>query len=179
LKVKVLSEHGYEESALGFSLSYNSTVERAKELFSKFAWGKSGETKFLESMYIWVDVDAPRFWWSEADTYRISTKQSASTMHTLAKNFVKSEDFEYPIMPRTLIDVNHLIDDFTKKRITIAELKNGLPDGFLQRRIWVINYRTLQNIYAQRHNHRLPQWHTFLDTVLSQIQHPEFIKPPE
>lgn len=176
MQVKVLKECGYEESALGFSLSYNSTVERAKEIFPKFAWGKSGETKFLESIYLWIDIDASLYWWIEADTYRISTKQSESTMHTLNKRKLNKNDFENGISFIELMIINYYIGRYNKKKIEIDELKKHLPTGFLQRRIWVINYRTLQLIYEQRHNHKLPQWRYFCDEILSQIEHPEFIK---
>lgn len=58
MNVLKLNECGYEESALGFSLSYNSTIDRAKELFPTYAFKGNGESKFLESIYIWVDVNA-------------------------------------------------------------------------------------------------------------------------
>lgn len=187
MKIQVLSEHGYEESALGFSLSYNSTTERAKAILPKFAFGKPGENKFLESIYVWLDVTAPRFWWQEADTYRLSTKQSASTMHTLMKEKLDNYDFEYPIEENYLEYLNnHIIIYKNAKNIPgenlndyLLGIKNQLPEGFLQRRIWVMNYKVLQNIYNQRKDHRLPQWHIFLDSILSQIEHPEFIVPPK
>ena len=56
LTTTVLNETGYEESAFGFSLSYNSTKDRAKELFPKFAFKQDGENKFLESIYIWFYI---------------------------------------------------------------------------------------------------------------------------
>lgn len=182
MEVKVLEEHGYESAALGFSLSYNTSIERAKELLPKYAWGKSGETKFLESIYVWIDVNAPRFWWQEADTYRLSTKQSESTMHTLSKGYLDNNDFEYRITDRCLEDINNHIalkdsiywEEY--KNDYLVFLKNMLPEGFLQRRIWVMNYRTLQNIYGQRYDHKLPQWHLFCDSILSQVEHPEFLK---
>lgn len=183
MKVKILSEHGYQEAALGFSLSYNSTIDRAKSLFPVFAFKQGGENKFLESIYLWLEVTAPRYWWQEADTYRISTKQSESTMHTLSKGYLVKEDFENDdILDDTLDYINNHIS--LKNNVYWSEhkvewliaLKNMLPEGFLQKRIWVINYKTLQNIYSQRYNHRLPQWKYFCDETLNQIEHPEFIR---
>jgi len=43
MKTIVLKESGYEEAALGFSLSYNSTIERAKQLLPSFAFKQGGE----------------------------------------------------------------------------------------------------------------------------------------
>jgi hypothetical protein len=176
LEVKILKECGYEESALGFSLSYNTSVERAKELLPKYAFGKSGETKFLESIYVWLDVNAPRFWWQEADTYRHSTKQSESTIHTLSRTELSNDNFEYALGENSLELLNIVRKEVLGKTEKIEILKNYLPEGFLQRRIWVMNYRTLQNVYNQRHDHKLPQWHLFCESILSQVEHPEFLK---
>jgi hypothetical protein len=175
MKITKLSEYGYNEAALGFSLSYNSTIDKAKELLPKFAFGLPGENKFLESIYLWLDVTAPRFWWQEADTYRLSTKQSASTMHTLTKRKLTKEDFESYIPEEYLDDINIIAKNINNGIYTLEYLKNLLPEGFLQRRIWTMNYKCLQNIYNQRHNHRLPQWRYFCEEILKQIDHPEFI----
>jgi hypothetical protein len=181
LEIKLLREEGYEEAVLGFSLSYNSTIERTKEILSKYAFGKPGENKFLESIYIWLDVNAPRFWWQEADTYRLSTKNSESSMHTICKKELEQTDFEDEIFFETLYDLNELItlykneQDKIIKKNYFMRIKNNLPEGFLQRRLWCMNYKCLQNIYIQRKDHRLPQWHYFLNEVLKQIEHPEFI----
>ena len=176
MKVNILKECGYEESALGFSLSYNTSIERAKEILPKYAFKNNGENKFLRSMQVWLDITAPRFILTELDTYKIATvRLSSSTMHTLSKNYVAQSDFEYPIRDGTMKDVNDSIKDFNDKKITIAELKNALPEGFLQRIIFNCNYANFQNMYNQRRSHRLPQWRTFLDTIVRSLDHPEFI----
>lgn len=182
MKVTKIKETGYDEAVLGFSLSYNTSIERVKQILPKYAFGIPGEGKFLEQMLLYVDVIAPRFWWSEADTYRVGTcKQSESTMHTIAKKFLTQDNFEYPIFDVTLVKLNELITQY--KTETDREVKAGLfigikdnlPEGFLQRRVWMFSYKTLQNIYYQRYNHRLPQWKYFCDSLLMQIEHPEFI----
>lgn len=178
MEVIKLSEHGYDEAVLGFSLSYNSTIERTKQILPKYSFGIPGESKFLESIQIWLDVIGSRTWWVEADTYRVgSTKQSESTMHTLSKKPLTQENFEYYVNDEYLKYLNIILESVKNKDgvYTLVDLKNGLPEGFLQRRIWNINYKTLQNIYNQRKNHRLPQWHKFLDELIPQLEHPEFI----
>ena len=49
---------------------------------------KSGgeHRKFLRMIHVSVDVDMPRYWHSEADTYHFNTKNSESTMHKLLNN---------------------------------------------------------------------------------------------
>ena len=172
LKTIVLKEAGHDEAALGFSLSYNSTVERAKALFPSFAFKQGGENKFLESIVIWLDVTAPRFWWQEIDTYRTGmSKQSESTMHTLKKQKLTQDSFEYNI-PDLMLE---MLEDATTSEASIESIKNILPEGFLQRRIICTNYKTIQYIYNQRKNHRLPQWHDFFGDLFTQLEHKEFI----
>jgi hypothetical protein len=149
----------------------------------KYTFAKPGENKFLESIYIWLDVDAPRFWWQEFDTYRIGiSKQSASTMHTICKKELMQDSFEDPIFDESLYQLNLAIyywkneTNIEKKKELFSIIKNNLPEGFLQRRIVCMNYKCLQNIYIQRKDHRLPQWRFFLSNVLRHIEHPEFIE---
>ncbi len=182
MKTKIISEHGYEEAMLGLSLSYNTSVERAKEVAIRLAFKQGGHNKYLESIYLWLDVTAPRFWWQEADTYRLSTKQSESTMHTILKKELTLDDFEHPIIEETIADLNKLIEIYKNLETDIAKnvafytIKNNLPEGFLQRRIWVMNYKTLQNIIMQRKSHKLPQWQCFIKEILEQVEHPEFLE---
>ena len=79
MKVEILKEAGYDEALLGLSLSYGTTIERAEEVAKKIASKNGGHNKFLESIIMWIDVTAPRYWWSQMDTYRMMTKQSQST----------------------------------------------------------------------------------------------------
>lgn len=177
MDIKVIKETGYEEAALGFSLSYNSSIERAKKILPKYAFGIPGENKFLESIIIWIDITAPRFWWQEFDTYRVGvTKQSESTMHTLCKKPLDNSNFEYPLPEESLKRLNDLRILAVGKEMPLDKFKNELPEGFLQRRIVCLNYKSLQNIIGQRLTHRLPQWKYFCNEVLSQLQHREFVE---
>lgn len=171
MQISILKECGYEEAMLGLSLSYNTSVKRAKEVAETLAHKDGGHNKFLESIYVWLLISAPRFWWQEADTYRLSTKQSESTMHTLSKRALTQEDFEYEIDWRYLAALNEI-----RCKGDLVQLKNVLPEGFLQRRLWVINYKTIRNIITQRESHKLPQWKHFCRAVMSMVNHPELIK---
>jgi len=180
--VKKISEYGLEESALGFSLSYNSNPERAKQIFKKYAFGIPGESKFLESIITYWDVTAPRYWHQEMDTYRIGvSKQSASTIHTITKRFLTQNDFEKPIYSETLNYLNYLIVNYQScsskelKYELFEDIKNNLPEGFLQRRVIMMSYKTIQAIILQRRNHRLKQWQYFIDTVVSSVDHKEYL----
>ena len=47
--------------------------------------------------------------------------------------------------------------------VTLYE--DALPEGYLQTRVDMFSYQTLRRIVAQRHNHRLPEWHQFIDWI--------------
>lgn len=175
MKVLILSEHGYHESIIGLSLSKNAAFERAEKVAQLLKNKDHGHNKFLESMYVWLDVTAPRFWWQEADTYRLSTKQSASTMHTFNKRPCIQEDFCYDVPDYYLQELNCGIEDYNSGRLDIAPMKAMITENFLQRRIWVVNYQVLRNILLVRTNHRLPQWKYFCQYIRENIYYPELL----
>jgi len=171
MKIIVLKEEGYNEALLGLSLSYFITKEKAEQIALKLYNKSGGHNKFLESIQVWLDVTAPRYWWQEADTYRVGTsKQSASTMHTLMKRPLIGSDFEGDVPDAILEYLNTLIHD---KRFDMV--KNLLPEGFLQRRIWNLNYAGIRNIIQQRKNHRLFEWSLFCQFLHQNLQYKCFI----
>lgn len=49
--------------------------------------GTNDHCKFRRMLSIYVDVDAPLYWWKEADTYKVGTvANSCSTMHTIMRD---------------------------------------------------------------------------------------------
>ena len=172
MNVKILNECGYNEALTGLSLSYNvEDTSALAQIANKLAGKDGGHNKFLESMVVWIDIDAPRYWWSQFDTYRTGTsKQSESTMHTILKRNLTQDDFESSIDGAYLDMLNQLI---IEKQFD--DIKNLLPEGFLQRRIVCTNYKVLRSIHKQRFTHKLPQWQKFCNTVLENVEFPEFI----
>jgi hypothetical protein len=180
MKAVVRLEAGYQPALFGMSLShsldseYGEVTENQESRASKLAHQQGGHNKFLESIMLWVDVTAPRYWWQQADTYRISSKQSESTMHTITKKPLAQEHFEHPV-PDLIIDLlNGLIQEKNWE-----EAKHLLPESFLQRRMWLMSYKTLQNIIYQRGAHKLPEWKAFISQVIEQVEHPEYLRKPE
>lgn len=184
MKATVLRECGYEEALRGMAYSYKDSAidpaawwegqyEKAQKRAKILSHRSGGHNKFLETIQLWIDVQGTRAWWSEMDTYRVGiTKQSESTMHTLSRRPPVAEDFEEGTHPRIIQTFTELWPEI---KDDINALKKALPEGFLQRRIINLNYKQLQNIYYQRHDHRLLAWREMLSQVLSQIEHPEFI----
>jgi len=172
MKVQVLKESGYDEALLGLSLSFNKPVHEMPKVAEELYCKDGGHNKFLESIVVWLDITAPRYWWQQGDTYRIGmTKQSGSTMHTMMARKLQQSDFAQPMASGTLKRLNDLIEqgDF-------YQLKNELPEGFLQRRICCTNYQTIRRIVRQRKSHRLLEWRVFINAMFSQLERQEFIK---
>ncbi len=172
MNITILSEAGYEESLVGLSLSYNQTSERMESISRKLYNKEGGHNKFLETIIVWLDITAARYWWQQFDTYRIGiTKQSESTMHTILKKPLAQECFEGGIHPPTLERLNLLLEqkDFN-------QLKRELPESFMQRRILCTNYQTLRRMISQRRHHKLEEWHKFCGVIKDKISHPEYFE---
>lgn len=188
MKVIVLEEAGHELALRGMAYSYKDRSVDPEEWWpgqkvkayrraAILAHRDGGHNKYLESIQVWLDVEASRAWWSEADTYRVgTTKQSESTMHTLAKRPPAMSDFEEGTDPEI---VSVFLRVWSEAKGDITKLKMNLPEGFLQRRLINTNYKALRNILWQREGHRLKQWDTFRDEVLRQIKHPEWLINPD
>jgi len=163
--VQVRKEAGYEESLLGLSLSFYDHAEsldtwwneeklkRAERRAQALAFKGGGHNKFLESIHVWIYVQAARSFWSEFDTYRVGmTKQSSSTMHTLDKRSVDEWDFEFGTNEASIDAFNGSLSAYKRENSgcykDITLLKNDLPEGWLQERMICTNYMTLQNIVA-------------------------------
>lgn len=203
MKVCVLGEYGYGKALFGIGLSYGRTsgkqcfpdlfdkldewdvnkeitkyyqeeyvlFQRLEKVALKLAYKSDAESKFLRQISVILDIEAPLFWWKEADTYKVgTTAQSESTMHTLMKNSITQSNFERPISELTLKHLQEL-----RQAGEFEQLVNELPCGWLQRRILTCNYAVLQNIYSQRCNHKLKEWHIFCDELISGLEHPDFI----
>ena len=54
-------------------------------------------------------------------------------------------------------------------------LKKSLPCGYMYIRTVHLNYMTLQNIYQQRKDHKLPEWREFCMQIIEQVNHPYFL----
>ena len=96
--------------------------------------------KVVRGINVWAKITAPVYWWAEAETYRAGHERlaSESTMHIECKGLSGKE---------------------------LQEAKAAIPMGKELTKVDMFSYQTLRRIVAQRHNHRLPEWHTFIDWV--------------
>ncbi len=139
----------------------------AQRLYHASEVDNLAHSKFLRQILISVDIDAPLYWWSEGDTYKIgTTANSESTMHKLIKDveslclddfWLDAENVEYftlSVIPR----LKEIVAAGYGPIKTLRLLKQALPTAFLQKRHWTANYEVIRNMYNQRKNHRLNEW---------------------
>lgn len=147
--------------------------------------------KWMRMVYVWVDITAPLFFYSEFDTYMNVPKSSESTMHTIQR-----EDFDGiiaclenyhddPAVSDAYNKIVPIIQELQKQyyaaetveeknRIRLA-MKEILPSGYMQKRGCAINYETLAHMYESRRDHRLPEWSIDFVNWVETLPYSEFI----
>ena len=121
-----------------------------KELIKTLVKRGDEHAKVLRGVVVWCEINAPRYWWVEMDTYRVGAERlsSESTMHIEGKGMPEEE---------------------------LVKMKEELQEGHMQKRVWMFSYQTLRRIYFQRKDHRLPQWRTFCEWIKTLPFAEEFI----
>jgi hypothetical protein len=166
--------YSFKDRAAPVGEWWNNQQERALKRAPLLAPMGEGHNKFIRQIFLYVDIEAPRSFWSEFDTYKVGTvAQSESTMHTLAKRPPTYDDFEEGT---TKASIDCFIAQWPDLKTDITKLKENLPEGYLQRRLVTMNYDNIRNIKKQRLNHRYKRWNTFLELLLQQVKYPEYLQ---
>lgn len=155
------------------------------KLAQKLLKGGNEHAKFMRMIHVSVDIDMPRYWWSEEDTYHFNTKNSCSTMHKLLNNnspitmdlfVICEEDMDWW---RTTVnrlerirqeykEIQSTTKDSKQMNRLLVRAKRMLPEGFLQLRTFDTNYAELRNMYFQRRYHRLKE--EWVDTFCKWVE---------
>ena len=159
--------------------------ENDLKLAQKLIKGGSEHSKFMRMIHVSVDIDMPRYWWSEMDTYHFNTKNSCSTMHRLLNNnnpitmdlfVICEEDKEWweltveklEKMRQEYKEIQSVTKDQRRMNRLLVRAKRMLPEGFLQMRTFDTNYAELRNMYFQRRHHRLKE--EWVDTFCKWVE---------
>lgn len=140
----------------------------------------SGHDQFLTGIIVQFDLTFSVKAWTEAERYHFfDFISSQSTMHRIAR-FDLSHQYS-PYTDKRMIDImNELKDKYneTQDPEDYLRLLYSNPCGFLLTAAMTTNYRQLKTIYAQRKNHRLPEWREFC-AFLETLPNAEFIIGPK
>jgi len=147
-------------------------------LAKKLAKAGSDHRKYLRQIFVSVDITAPLYWWKEYDTYKVATvANSTSTMHKIHSKEFERGDFSCDRMSENALKVlDDTIAYLEEARLKFVETKDKqywhdmiqlLPSSYNQMRTCTLNYETLINIYYARKTHKLAEWHTLCDWIMS------------
>lgn len=152
-------------------------------------------SKFMRMINVTCDITAPRYWWTEFDTYKVGTvRDSCSTMHTIAKKEFAVDDFSHEHLydentnptvyksPITVIKnlcecLNYYRERYlrTKSKEDWWQLIQLLPQSYNQKATVQLNYQVLRNMYHARKNHKLDEWRTFCEWVKDELPYSNLI----
>ncbi len=142
--------------------------------------------KYDRMIQVWMDIEAPLYWWKEFDTYKIGTvANSCSTMHKIAEKEFNWGDFSNEHLTHT--DSHHMdenedamnalqvvINSLNYNRNKYLETKDKkywwqmiqlLPSSYNQKRTVMMNYEVIARIIEQRSHHKLDEWHQLIDVL--------------
>ena len=138
------TEDSYEVTMKGL-LKFTSNTSIAinkKDLTLMQTLVKRGDehAKVVRGIMVWARITAPVYWWCEEETYRMGHERlaSESTMHIDCRGLAGSE---------------------------LQEAKSAIPMGKELTKVDIFSYQALRKMVMQRHDHRLPEWHQFIDWV--------------
>ena len=138
----------------------------------------SDHRKFIRQILVSMDITAPLYWWKEFDTYKVGTvANSTSTMHKIHAKPFTLEDFSTDHMtPASLEQFERFLGYLEQVRLRYLDTKDKahwydliqlLPSSYNQMRTVTLNYEVLANLYYARRGHKLDEWHTLCDTILT------------
>lgn len=194
LKIENVEIHGWEPALRGMRNPKNSwdrsdthlwesyeIEQNDMKLASTLAAAGPVHRKFLRMIAVYLDVTAPLYWWKEYDTYKVGTvANSCSTMHKIAEKEFTKDEFSHEHITdahvyQLLLDIIESLNEHRKwyniendpiiKKHHWWQMIQLLPSSYNQRRTLMLNYEVLANIYKNRKNHKLDEWHTFCDWI--------------
>ncbi len=148
------------------------------DLAKRLCKAGSDHRKFIRQILVCVDITAPMYWWKEFDTYKVATvANSTSTMHKIHSKPFELTDFSHDHLSIDALGaLTAFINFMEQKRLSYVEGKDKqdwydliqlLPSSYNQTRTVTMNYENLLNMYYARRNHKLEEWHTYCDWVLT------------
>ena len=148
------------------------------DLAKRLCHAGSDHRKFMRQILVSVDITAPLYWWKEFDTYKVATvANSTSTMHKIHAKAFELSDFSTDHMTDgALAAFTTYVQYMEETRLRYMENKDKtywydliqlLPSSYNQLRTVTMNYETLVNIYYARRSHKLDEWHTLCDWILT------------
>lgn len=176
-------EESFRASKYPMAVDTDSVNGNMTERIRKLAQSGKGEghDQFLTGIRVAFDLTFTVKAWTEAERYRfLEFVSSQSTMHRIARFDLDEQYCEY-VDPRMIEIMNELKDRYnrTQDPEDYLRLLYSNPCGFRLTARMTTNYRALKTIYAQRKNHRLPEWKAFCEWIRNDLPYSELITGEE
>ena len=169
------SECKFSDDEFGGSWVY-CIGDKDLKLMNKLYEAGSEHAKYLRQIFISMDIDAPLYWWKQADQYQIGvTTNSYSTMHKIHAKQFTLDDFSHEHLDMLGIDtLQGLIKILNTYRDCYNETKDKkywwniiqlLPSSYNQKRTITMSYANVVNMIKQREFHKLDEWRAFVQLL--------------
>lgn len=190
--------YGLEESVRRAKFPMSTDISKVNTSLTDgikaLAQSKKGEghDQWLTGVIVQFDLTFSNKAWVEMERYHfIDFVSSQSTMHRITK-FELSEAYNEYVDSRIIEIMQELVDQYNEKvdphfmsggaleayeqskRDLYLKILYSNPAGFKLTAGMTTNYRQLKTIYAQRKNHRLPEWREFCKWIET-LPHAELI----
>ena len=165
--------------------------ENDLKLMKSLSKAGSDHAKFLRMINVSLDLTAPLYFWKQFDQYKVGvTTNSCSTMHKIHAKAFELDDFSHEhlifVAVDTLEEVVKSLNSYRKmylnwdneselirkefdydKKNVWWQMIQLLPSSYNQKRTVQLNYQVLKSMYFARKDHKLDEWHTLCDWMLT------------
>lgn len=141
--------------------------ENDKKLSTTLIKAGTEHRKFMRQIFVCADFTMPNYISNEFDTYKLGTvRNSCSVQHKGASREFTVDDFTFDDMDNDDVQtVIHLLNKYRNQYVSskdygiFRQFRQFMPMSYNYKFTWTGNYEILMNIYKQRKNHLLKEWH--------------------
>lgn len=141
--------------------------ENDKKLSTTLIKAGTEHRKFMRQIFVCADFTMPNYISNEFDTYKLGTvRNSCSVQHKGASREFIADDFTFDDMDNEDVQtVIHLLNKYRNQYVSskdygiFRQFRQFMPMSYNYKFTWTGNYEILMNMYKQRKNHLLKEWH--------------------
>ena len=179
MKLKNVKVYDLEESIKASKYPMAIDTEQCNQEITKtvYALGNcpkgEGHDNFLKGIRVAFDLTFSNKAWVELERYHFfDFVSSQSTMHKITQLDIKQQCNKY-VWDSTIENLQQKVEEYNslenkaseQAKEMYLEILYNVPSGFELTARMTTNYQQLKTVYAQRYNHRLPEWREFCSWI--------------
>lgn len=162
-------ERSFKESEYPMSVATEKCTGEYTKTIEHLAKSPKGSAhdNFLKGILVRFDLTFTVKAWTEAERYHwFEIVSSQSTMHRISEMNYDECMIEY-VTENTINEMKRLLETYNENPTSenYLMLLYNCPVGLKLTAGMSTNYQQLKTIYAQRKNHKLPEWRTFCEWI--------------